>query len=738
MSGSGDSFFRRTLSRIGSPFRHAMHAIGVVAAGGNRSDTDVRRLNVAIGALFAATLRSDGRQTTEELEQLEEMFVANFGKREARRVHEELAKLEKIDVVEHCRTLAGLGREETTELIRGMVEMGFADGEVQAEELEVIRQAARAFGFDDAFVGQSVAEVRKERGQRSRFVKSGAGIIIALVVIAIFVFTATFLKSVLFGLILAYFFLPIQRWYQHKFFPNPAVMKALAIGASLASPFTLLANRIKAAFGHSRPSHPEDVHEYEVSRACHAAVATLVFLVIGGTVVLVRASSGYVSTMRDFVTHAPDATEGAAPPKASRGPRNRPDEKPSIARQPASGAQPAIESKTGSEPKPAVESQTVAGEKPAAETPQPAESPESAKPSVARSSDAKPSKDEAAGGEMNSGEQSGEKSGVERSDVSKSGAEVKKPEADEPADHSGEGDAPKPVDSSPDDDDDEPLGGGIPWLERYRPDLAKIPLLRAASEAAEEYLTNPEKRKELGLLLLKNLQPLVLRAGGVVTALATVLLDGMLTLFFFSFFLKKIALGQSRQPGRQRPTGQYLVETIFGSGWLPNASTASLREAQIIIDEILAMLQTWVQGYVWIIIIETIVYTTLFLMLGVPYAPIFGLIAGMTILLPFIGPILGCSLTLVVTFAVHSQSVTLATAIILVYFIVHGVVEQLILYPAFVGEALGLNTLETIIVVLLGGLLAGLAGVIFAVPAAAILKFLIPKIYSALQQDASQ
>ncbi|HND51700.1 MAG TPA: AI-2E family transporter, partial [Pirellulaceae bacterium] len=626
-----------------------------------------------------------------------------------------------------------LGREETTELVRGMVEMGFADGEVQAEELEVIRQAAREFGFDDAFVGQSVAEVRKERGQRSRFVKSGAGIIIALVVIAIFVFTATFLKSVLFGLILAYFFLPIQRWYQHTFFPNPAVKKALAIGASLASPFTMLANRIKAAFGHSRPSHPEDVHEYEVSRACHAAVATLVFLVIGGTVVLVRASSGYVSTMRDFVTHAPDAPEGAAPQKASRKSRNRPDEKPTIETQPASGAQPPIESKTGSEPKPAVESQSAesqsaAGEKPAAESPRPAESLEGAKPDEAKSSDAKPSKDGDDVGEKNNGEQSAEKNG----------AEAKKPEADEPADRSGEGDATKPVDSSPDDDDDEPLGGGIPWLERYRPDLAKIPLLRAASEAAEEYLTNPEKRKELGLLLLKNLQPLVLRAGGVVTALATVLLDGMLTLFFFSFFLKKIALGQSRQPGRQRPTGQYLVETIFGSGWLPNASTASLREAQIIIDEILAMLQTWVQGYVWIIIIETIVYTTLFLMLGVPYAPIFGLLAGMTILLPFIGPILGCSLTLVVTFAVHSQSVTLATAIILVYFIVHGVVEQLILYPAFVGEALGLNTLETIIVVLLGGLLAGLAGVIFAVPAAAILKFLIPKIYSALQQDASQ
>ena len=60
------------------------------------------------------------------------------------------------------------------------------------------------------------------------------------------------------------------------------------------------------------------------------------------------------------------------------------------------------------------------------------------------------------------------------------------------------------------------------------------------------------------------------------------------------------------------------------------------------------------------------------------------------------------------------------------------VIEQLFLYPAFVGEALGLNTLETIAVVLLGGLMAGLTGVIFAVPAASIIKYLIPKIYKTL------
>lgn len=63
------------------------------------------------------------------------------------------------------------------------------------------------------------------------------------------------------------------------------------------------------------------------------------------------------------------------------------------------------------------------------------------------------------------------------------------------------------------------------------------------------------------------------------------------------------------------------------------------------------------------------------------------------------------------------------------YIIINGIVEQLFLYPALVGGALGLNELETIIVVLMGGLLAGVAGMIFAVPAASILKYLIPKIY---------
>jgi len=68
-------------------------------------------------------------------------------------------------------------------------------------------------------------------------------------------------------------------------------------------------------------------------------------------------------------------------------------------------------------------------------------------------------------------------------------------------------------------------------------------------------------------------------------------------------------------------------------------------------------------------------------------------------------------------------------AVIICYLIYNGIIEQFILYPAVIGDSLGLSTLETIIVVLLGAVFAGIPGMIFALPAASVAKFIIPQIY---------
>ena len=122
-------------------------------------------------------------------------------------------------------------------------------------------------------------------------------------------------------------------------------------------------------------------------------------------------------------------------------------------------------------------------------------------------------------------------------------------------------------------------------------------------------------------------------------------------------------------------------------------------------------------------------YTTCFFFLGVPFFLPLGIIAGCGIALPYLGPVISCSLTLLVTLAAGAATPEMLLAIIICYLIYNGIIEQFILYPAVIGDSLGLNTLETIVVVLLGAIIAGIPGMIFALPTASVAKYIIPMIY---------
>lgn len=642
------SFFERFAGGLKIPFRHAVGLIHHVADYANLPESEQRRMNAAVGSLFVAILRADGRESEQELERIEELFVVNFGRSEGRRIRDSLAEITDINLEECCRTLTKLNRDEQLELLSGMLEIGAADGAITLEETAVVQSVAGYFGIDDESVRKCHEAVLRERQKRSALVKSGAGIIVALVVLAIFVFTATFLKSVLLGLVMAYFFLPLQRWFQYRFFPNKTVQAVLAFQAKCIRPIAAGVQRIKSFFARSPVKSVDDSHDRRVAQACRATFATL-----GLAAVLVSGSLLWVSTK--YMARIRAGMQRIEQTNASR-------------------------------------AATVA------DASQTRSTSESADDTGDRSDDKSRTNDKS------------------NDNVASSEGDSSNSETDETDD----------ADVAP---VEEPFGGGLPFLERYRSSLARSSLLRVASDMAADYLTDETKRRELLLLTLKNLQPILLRAGSLVTMTANLLLDGMLTLFFFSFFLQRIAAGQAPERGLNKPAGQYIVETIFESGWLPGASTESIREAQVIIDDVLGMLRTWVRGYLSIILVETILYVTVFMLLGIPYFPILGLIAGLTVLLPFIGPTASCSLTLLVTYSMYSQSVTLMVVIVGVYVFNNMIIEQLVLFPALVGEALGLNSLETIIVVLLGGVVAGLTGAVFAIPVAAILKYLVPRIY---------
>jgi predicted PurR-regulated permease PerM len=568
-----------------------------------------------------------------EQERLDGLFAAHFGKREAARIRGALAHVSVADLAGHVVHLSPLERDETLELLRGMLEIGYADGDLSTSERTLIEDTATSLGLDGASFDQCRQLVIDEQGQRSALVKSSAGILVALVVLAVFVFTATFLKSVLFGLVLAYFVLPLQRFFQYRVLPHPWSEAVLALVARVALPF----QRLRRASTKSVASVAADAHARRVTQACNATFATL-----AASAVLLLLSMGWVSS-RYVAALRPAEASVAAPPPA-----------PVVAK---------------------------TGELSPTNLP-----PTNLPPTNLPPTNLPPTNLPLA-----------------------TPAAVATTEADE-------------------------LNPLVARLESYRPILERSQWLRFSSELAREYLSDDAKKKELLGMVASNLQPVLLRVGGLLGALANLLLDSLMTLFFFSFFLKRIAADQAPDRGRSRPTSRYLVETIFSSGWLPSAGAEAIREAHVILDEVLSMLQTWVKGYLWIVIIESTVYITAFALLGIPYFHVLGLLAGMTVLLPFIGPIASLLLTLVVAFAFQGPSVTMFLLIAGVYFFANVILEQLVLFPTLVGEALGLNSLETIIVVLLGGLVAGLAGAVFSIPVAAILKYLVPHIYQTLSQ----
>ena len=73
---------------------------------------------------------------------------------------------------------------------------------------------------------------------------TGAGILVALAIILIFILAATFLKSLFFGIILACFLLPLEKFFENKFFHWPIVRNIVAFFDHLAEPFRRLRHRL--------------------------------------------------------------------------------------------------------------------------------------------------------------------------------------------------------------------------------------------------------------------------------------------------------------------------------------------------------------------------------------------------------------------------------------------------------------------------------------------------------------
>lgn len=111
--------------------------------------------------------------------------------------------------------------------------------------------------------------------------------------------------------------------------------------------------------------------------------------------------------------------------------------------------------------------------------------------------------------------------------------------------------------------------------------------------------------------------------------------------------------------------------------------------------------------------------------LGVKYALVLALLAGLTELIPFIGPIIGA---IPAVFVALSTSLPKAAVVALLYFVVQWL-ENNILVPKIMKRAVGLNPVVVIAAILIGFEFGGIAGAIVAVPVAAALAVFLGDVF---------
>jgi predicted PurR-regulated permease PerM len=152
---------------------------------------------------------------------------------------------------------------------------------------------------------------------------------------------------------------------------------------------------------------------------------------------------------------------------------------------------------------------------------------------------------------------------------------------------------------------------------------------------------------------------------------------------------------------------------------------------EAITTKIAVKIQGWMLGTLFLGLILWAVTTAALLLLGMPYAFLFGLVAGIGEFIPMIGPIIA---------AIPAVSVAaflgwpLFVAILVLYIVIQQV-ENYVLVPRVMGRSVDLPGLVVLVAFLIGSELYGVLGAILATPVAAVgqvlwLDWIVPAIRS--------
>ena len=163
---------------------------------------------------------------------------------------------------------------------------------------------------------------------------------------------------------------------------------------------------------------------------------------------------------------------------------------------------------------------------------------------------------------------------------------------------------------------------------------------------------------------------------------------------------------------------------------LPNRSRS---EAKFILADMNHALSAYIRGQIFVAICIGILLFIGYLIIGLDYALLLAIIAMVTNVVPYLGPIIAIIPAIIIAF-ITSPFMLVKLAIV---WAVVQLLEGKVISPQIMGRSLDIHPITVIFVILTAGNLFGIIGIILAVPGYAVLKVIITHIYQFIRLNST-
>jgi predicted PurR-regulated permease PerM len=141
------------------------------------------------------------------------------------------------------------------------------------------------------------------------------------------------------------------------------------------------------------------------------------------------------------------------------------------------------------------------------------------------------------------------------------------------------------------------------------------------------------------------------------------------------------------------------------------------------LDHSKGVILNYVSGLSLVVLIMAVLNVGGLLLIGIPYAVFFGIVAALLTIIPYVGIIIG-SIPPIVIALIMTDSLFYPTAVIILFVVVQ-TLEGNFITPKVVGSKVSVNALAAMVALVIGGFLWGAIGMILSIPITGILKVIL-------------